>query len=113
MEQKIIADIVTAVTPHMWWMFTQMLITVAIGFALMGAIKNLVAYAFVRFDREISKNVRIIYEGKGAIISEITIKHLVVRLEDGNDVLIPIQKVNAMIWTIARHNNPDSHTGSI
>jgi hypothetical protein len=104
-------DIMSSVSPHLWYLFMQMLITVAIGFALMGAIKNVVAYFFVRFDKELSKNVRVVYGGQEGFIAHISMKHLIVRTEDGNENLIPIQKVNSMTWTIQRsHGHYENHS---
>jgi len=102
-EQKVIQEIVTSVAPELWYLFFQMLITVLITLVLYNIVKNVAAYISLRLDKELGKNVKVIHDGEVALISHITWKHMIVKKENGNDVLIPITKIFQRDWEIVRN----------
>lgn len=57
----------------------------------------------VRFDREISKNVNVIYEGEVCRIAHINMRHLILRKKGGTELLIPITKVGQMVWEVEKN----------
>ena len=101
-EQKIIQDMVTAITPELWTLFLQMIVTVVFTLVIYQVLRNVASYINLRFDKEFGKNVKVIYDGKNAYVKDITLKHLILRLENGNDLLVPISKVMQMHWEIER-----------
>jgi small-conductance mechanosensitive channel len=102
-DQQIINDVITSVSPELWYLFLQMLVTVCITLLLYQVLKNLTAYMFVRFDKEISKNVKIKTDGVEGTISDINVRHLIIKNKEGSTILIPITKVNGMIWEIVKN----------
>lgn len=105
-EQKIINDVVTSITPELWYLFLQMLVTVCITLLIYQVLRNIAAYVFVRFDREISKNVNVLYEGEECRIAHINVRHLILRKKGGDsELLIPITKVGQMIWEIKKNGD--------
>jgi hypothetical protein len=58
----------------------------------------------VRFDREISKNVNVVYNGEICRIAHINIRHMILRKKGGNsEFLIPITKVSQMVWEVQKN----------
>ena len=105
MEQQVIKNMVTAITPELWVLFFQMILTVLATLVVYQGLKNLAAYVALRLDKELGKNVRIKYDGLTAQVLDINWRHLILKLENGNDVLIPITKVNQRDWEIIRNGN--------
>lgn len=102
LEQQVIQEIVTSITPELWWLFIQMFVTVLVTLVLYNILKNVAAYISLRIDREMGKNVKVIYDGEVVLIAHITWKHMIVKKENGNDVLIPITKIFQRDWEIVR-----------
>lgn len=105
-EQQIINDLVTSITPELWWLFLQMLATICVTLLVYQIMRNLTAYVLVRFDREISKNVNVVFEGEVCRIAHINIRHLILRKKGGHsELLIPITKVGQMVWEIQKNGD--------
>jgi len=103
-EQQVINDMVTVITPELWWLFLQMLATICITLLVYQLLRNVTAYVLVRFDREISKNVNVMYEGELCRIAHINMRHLILRKKGGkSELLIPITKVGQMVWEIQKN----------
>jgi hypothetical protein len=105
MEQQIIKDMVTAITPELWILFLQMSASAIAGLIVYQLLKNVAAYINLRFDKEFGKNVKVVYKGQTAFVYDVNLKHLILRLENGNDELIPITKVSTMTWELVRNGN--------
>lgn len=104
MEQEVVKNIVTAVTPELWYLFFQMVLTAILSLALIQVLRSIVSYCFVRFDKELSKNVKIIFEGREGYITHINLQNLTITLINGNEIFVPITKVRSMIWEIPKRN---------
>jgi hypothetical protein len=113
-EQQVIHDIVRSVTPELWYFLIQSMATVAIGLAVYKGLNALVAYCFVRFDKELGKNVGVIVNGHKGYIAHINLRHLIVKFDEndsnnglhsGNDLLIPITQVASREWEIIRRRD--------
>lgn len=102
-QQQVINELVTAVTPEVWWLFLQMLATICITLLVYQLLRNVTAYVMVRFDREISKNVNVVYEGDVCRIAHINMRHLILRKKGNTELLIPITKVHQMVWEIQKN----------
>lgn len=103
-SQEIINEFILAITPELWWLFLQMLATVCVTLLVYQLLRNITAYVMVRFDREISKNVNVIYDGDVCRIAYINIRHLILRKKGGkSELLIPITKVGQMIWEVQKN----------
>ena len=102
--QQVVSEMVTAITPDLSWLFIRCLATVLIVMVFYSIIRNAAAHVMVRIDKELSKNVRVVYEGEKGYIAHIGYRHMVIRLKGGNEVLVPIQRVGSMTWIIERHN---------
>ncbi len=102
-EQQVINELVTSITPELWYLFLQMLATVCVTLLVYQLLKNITAYIMVRFDREISKNVNVIHDGETCRIAHINVRHLILRKKGGTELLIPITRVNQMVWEIDKN----------
>lgn len=105
MEQQVINDIITSVAPELWILFLQMFFTVLATLLLYNILKNVAAYISLRIDKEMGKNVKVVYANEVVLISCITWKHMIVKKENGNDVLIPITKISQRDWEIVRKDD--------
>ena len=103
-EKQAVQQIVSAITPELWYLFFQMILTAIFSLALIQVLRSLVAYFFVRFDKELSRNVKIIYDGREGYITDINLQNLTITMINGNEVFIPITKVRQMIWEIPKRN---------
>jgi hypothetical protein len=105
MDQDLVQQMVTAITPELWILFLQMSASAIVGLVVYQLLKNVAAYINIRFDKEFGKNVKVIYKGQNALVYDINLKHLILKLENGNDVLIPIAKVGTQEWELVRNGN--------
>lgn len=81
----------------------QMVLTGIIMLALYKVMNQFVNYFFIRFDKEISKNVGVIIDGREAYIIDISLRHVIVRFDDNsNEMIIPLSKVLNNSWEIIR-----------
>ncbi len=103
-QEQIIQELVTAITPELWYLFLQMLVTICLTLLVYQLLKNIAAYVMVRFDKEISKNVHVMYDGEKCRIVHINIRHLIIKKPNENDVLIPISKVGQTAWEIVKED---------
>jgi hypothetical protein len=112
-EKQMIQEVLNVVTPELWWLVYQLIATAAVTMALYKGVNQLVAYIFVRLDKEIGKHVDIIYDGMKARIVSLNIKHLIVKFDNieengshaGNEKLIPIISVLSRDWEIIRRKD--------
>lgn len=117
-DAEAIQQIVTAVAPELWYLLVQGLATVAIGLALYKLLNAIVSYYFVRFDKELGKNVGVIINDRRGYIAHISLRHLIVKFDDtikpcgdnedvhsGNELLIPITQVASRVWEIIRRKD--------
>ena len=100
---NVVTEIITSITPELWWLFVQCLVTVLITLLAYQVLRNVVAYIFVRFDREISKNVKLKFDNEEAMICHINMRHIIIRKKSGTEVLIPITQVSKMNWEIIKN----------
>jgi hypothetical protein len=105
MEQKVIQDMVTAITPELWMLFIRMIMTVVGTLIVYQLLRNVAAYIILRFDKEFGKNIKVRYGDQNAIVCDVNVRRLVLRLENGNEVLIPITKVSQTSWELVRNGN--------
>lgn len=102
-QDEIIQQMVATIAPELWWLFVQMIATAIISLALYKLINQMVNYFFIRFDKEISKNVGVVIDKREAYIAHISFRHLIVRFDDnGNEMIIPLAKVMSERWEIIR-----------
>lgn len=103
MEQQIIKEMVTAITPELWTLFLQSVGTIIGTLIVYQLLKNVAAYIVLRFDKEFGKNIKVIYNGQVAMVVDVNIRRLTLKLENGNEILIPITKVSQTSWEIVRN----------
>lgn len=104
-QQQIINEMVTAVTPELWILFLQMLGTVCLTLLIYQILRQVVSYLMMRFDKEISKNVKVRNGNYEGYITNLTIQHLTLTLDNNNQVMIPIIQARSMIWEIIKNGN--------
>lgn len=102
-EQQVINEMVMAITPELWMLFLQATATVILTLIVYQLLKNVAAYITLRFDKEFGKNIKVIYEGEEALVTDVNMRRLTLKRQNGNDVLIPITKVGQMPWEIVRN----------
>jgi len=98
-----IQEMVTAITPELWALFLQAVATVIITLIVYQLLKNVASYVVLRFDKEFGKNVKVVYNGQTAMVVDVNVRRLTLKLENGNDILIPITKVSQISWEIIRN----------
>lgn len=103
LEQHVIQEAVTAITPELWLLFIRMILTVILTLIVYQLLRNVAAYIVLRFDKEFGKNIKVVYEGQQAMVIDVNLRRLTLKLENGNEVLIPITKVGQMSWEIVRN----------
>ena len=103
MDQQIVQQMVTAITPELWVLFIRMIATVIVTLVGYQLLKNVAAYIVFRFDKDFGKNLKVMYKDKPALVLDASLRRLTLRLENGNEVLIPITKVGQMEWEIVRN----------
>lgn len=103
MEQKVIQEMVTAITPELWVLFIRMIATVIATLVIYQLLKNVAAYIVFRFDKDFGKNIKVMYKDQPALVLDASLRRLTLKLENGNEVLIPITKVGQMEWEIVRN----------
>lgn len=100
----LVIGIVTSITPELWYLFFKMLVTVCITLLVYQLLKNISAYVMCRFDREISKNVKVLIDGEECLIAHINMRHLIIKKKGGHsELLIPITKVGQMNWEVVKN----------
>ena len=102
MNQELVQQMVQSIAPELWVLFLQMAATVIICLGIYKALQNIVAYIFLRLDKELGKSIKVKYDGQEGYISQITVRHLIIKLDDENEILVPITKVNQMTWHVIR-----------
>jgi hypothetical protein len=115
-----VQQLVTAVAPELWWILVQSLATVAIMLSIYKVLNSIVSYFFVRFDKELGKNVGVVIEGRKGYIAHISMRHLIIKYDEiphspecgeapdvhsGNELLIPINSVLSRSWEIIRRKD--------
>lgn len=103
MEQQIIQEMVTAIAPELWILFLQATATVILTLIVYQLLRNVAAYVVLRFDKEFGKNIKVKYNDQIAMVVDVNMRRLTLKLENGNDVLIPITRVAQMNWEIVRN----------
>ena len=103
-EKQAVQQIVSAITPELWYLFFQMILTAILSLALIQVLRSIVSYCFVRFDKELSKNVKVIFDGKEGYITDVNLQNLTITMVNGNEIFVPITKVRSMIWEIPKRN---------
>ncbi len=68
MDQDLVQQMVTAITPELWILFLQMSASAIVGLVVYQLLKNVAAYINIRFDKEFGKNVKVIYKGQNALV---------------------------------------------
>jgi hypothetical protein len=102
-DQQVIQEIITSVTPELWTLLLQSIGTVIIALIFYQLLKNVAAYIVLRFDKEFGKNVKVIYNDQPAVVVDVNIRRLTLKLENGNEILIPIIRVGQISWEIIRN----------
>ncbi len=110
-DQEIVQQIFSSVAPELWWLLLQSCATVAVCMALYKLLNSIVSYFYVRWDKELGKNVGVVIDSRRGYIAHITFRHIIVKFDDNdddihsdNDLLIPITQVASRTWEIIRRN---------
>ena len=99
---KEVIQVVNAVKPEMWWALLQLSGIAIIVLVLKKIYDSLAAWLMFRSNKDIGKNVRIVLNGREAIITHFTWRFIFIRFQDnGNEKIIPMGK-----W----HNDRDWET---
>ena len=101
---KAIQEIVTAVKPEMWWTLLQFS-GIAIVVLIAKKIYDMVAaYMMFRSNKDISKNVRIVLNGREAIVTHFTWRFIFIRFKDnGNEMIVPMSRWYVYQWEIIKN----------
>ena len=102
----IVQQVIQSVAPELWWLLIQAIGTAIACLALYKIVNQITSYFFVRFDKELGKNVEVIINGRKGYITHISIRHLIIRFKEQgechSEMIIPITKVLSKEWEIVR-----------
>jgi hypothetical protein len=104
MDAKAVIQIFNAIKPEIWWMFFQGL---AIGIALLilNNIKNnLSAYFMFRTNKNLGKNVKILFNGRDAIITDYDWRFIYIHyLDTHTEALVHITTWQKQKWEVYKN----------
>lgn len=103
-EAEAIKEIILAVKPELMWTLLQ---TAVIGIAILvlhNVMKNVAAYISFRANRDIGKNVKLIVNGREAIITHFNIRFIFIRYKDNkNELIIPMKRWDSLDWELIKN----------
>ena len=103
-EAEAIKELFLQLKPElMWTLFQTSVVAVAI-LILHNILKNVAAYISFRANRDIGKNVKLIINGREAIITHYTIRFIYIRLKDNkNELIIPMKSWENHDWELIKN----------
>jgi len=105
-EAQAIKDIIVQVKPELMWILLQTSVVAISILVLHNLLKTLAAYISFRSNRDISKNVKIIFKGREAIITHFSIRFIFLRFKDnGNEMIIPMSRWEIHEWELIKNGN--------
>jgi len=103
-EAQAIKDIITQVKPELLWMLGQTSVIAILGMVFFKFYQSLAAYISFRSNKDIGKNVKIIFKGREAIITHFTIRFIFLRFkETGNEMIIPMSRWEIHDWELIKN----------
>jgi len=103
-EAEAIKQIFIAIKPELMWTLLQTSIVAIAILLLHNALKTLAAYISFRSNKDIGKNVKIIFKGREAIITHFTVRFIFLRFkETGNEMIIPMSRWEIHDWELIKN----------
>jgi len=103
-EAKAIQDIFIQIKPELMWTLLQssiIAIAIMLGYKV---YQSMAAYLSFRSNKDIGKNVKIIFKGREAIITHFTIRFIFLRFKDNNnEMIIPMSRWEIHDWEVVKN----------
>jgi hypothetical protein len=88
------------------WVLLKSSIAIMIIMGLYNMFKTFVAYIAFRANRDIGKNVKLMVDGREAIITHFTVRYLHLRFKDNkNEMIIPMKTWENDKWEIIKNGH--------
>jgi len=101
---KEVIDIVNTVKPELWWMLFKMSGIAVAVLVLKKVYDSMAAWLMFRSNKDIGKNVRLVLNGREAILTHFTWRFIFIRFKDnGNEMIIPMSKWYSYQWEIIKN----------
>jgi len=103
-EAEAVKIFVEQVKPELLWMLLQGCAIFVIMALLHRLLKSVAAYISFRSNKDIGKNVKIIFKGREAIITHFTTRFIFLRFKDtGNEMVIPMSRWEIHEWELIKN----------
>ena len=96
----VVADIVTAVKPELWWMLAQACIILLVVLVLKKVFENYSAYIMFKMNKNLGVGTRIIINGMDGVIENYDRSSIYIRVDEGNVLMIPIARWRFQNWIV-------------
>lgn len=102
MDPKILLETISQVP---WGILFQLSIVAIIGLILKRYYDNFASYFMFRANKDLGKNVKVRVNGDLGYIIHYSWRFIYVKLETGNELVIPITRWTAFRWEICRNGH--------
>jgi hypothetical protein len=105
-EAEAIKQIFMAVKPELMWTLLQTSVIAIVILVLHKFLKSIAAYLSFRVNKDIGKNVKLVWKGREAIITHFTIRFIFIKYKDNhNELIIPMHKWDTYDWELIKNGN--------
>jgi hypothetical protein len=102
-ESQAILDIFMSIKPELWWTLAQLAFVLLIAIIFKKGLTTYAAYIIFKWNKELGKNVKVVYEGKECIIMDYNYRYIQMKvLDGGNKIILPMIDSGGMKWEIIR-----------
>jgi len=103
-EAEAVKIFVEQIKPELLWMLLQGCTIFVIIALLHKLLKSVAAYVSFRSNKDIGKNVKIIFKGREAIITHFTVRFIFLRFKDNeNEMIVPMGRWENLDWELIKN----------
>ena len=103
-EAQQILNIIQSIKPELWYTLGQLLVAALCVMLVRKGLQNFAAYLIFKSNKELAKNVKVMWGGKECVIMDFNYRHVHLKeLDGGNKIILPMIKANTYEWEIIRH----------
>ena len=106
-DAQIIQEIVTSVKPELWYALAELSVIFIAIIIMKKVYQALAAYLIFKWNKELSKNVRVIWNGSKCVIMDYNWRWIHLKnLDNGHKIVLPMIKSGGYEWEIVREEDP-------
>lgn len=103
-EAEAIKEIIMAVKPELMYTLLQVSVIGIAVILLHNVMRTVAAYIAFRANRDIGKNVKLIINGREAIITHFTMRFIFIRYKDNkNELIVPMKRWENHDWELIKN----------